>query len=255
MTDLVTAIAQTRSAVAAVMRIVTKASGKPGKQPTQFRIAMVGTAWCVAGGRHFLTAHHVLNGGKARDPKDKFCLFLVPGNGNPAYRFSVVDFPLEDAASDLAIISIDPGAQPGARASNLKVTFDEVPDGAAVVTCGFPAPIIVKGSVDQTGNWMGGQFFLKSHANTGIVSAHYTPDHGRLSYELSVGWHHGESGGPICRLEDGAVFSVMQSYRNIQSPNGVLAGPHQGVSLRTVRAKLEQLGAEVVSSSSSTEAA
>jgi hypothetical protein len=115
-------------------------------------------------------------------------------------------------------------------------------DGTRVITVGYPAPEIVGIKVDSQWNYGGGEFFLKSHANEGIVSAQYRIG-GVFIYELNVGWHHGESGGPIAALEDPpAVFSLMQQYRNIQSPHGLVAGPHRGCSLSGVQQELTALG-------------
>jgi hypothetical protein len=169
----------------------------------------------------------------------------VPENGPQAYHFPVTRFVLEEPANDYAVLEIDPGTS-GVRAEALPVSFGRVEDGTAVLTCGFPAPEIHAGQLDPLGNWMGGQFFLKSHANTGIVSANYDVTEGVTLYELNVGWHHGESGGPICRLEPLAAFSVMQHYRNVQSPHGVVAGPHRGVGVGVIETTLRELGATVV---------
>jgi hypothetical protein len=101
-------------------------------------------------------------------------------------------------------------------------------------------------NIDPQGNYRGGQFFLKSHANEGIVSAQYPmgPLH---MYEFNVGWHHGESGGPVVRLADPlAAFTIMQQYRNIQSPHGTVAGPHRGCALTSIRTEIEKLGTEIV---------
>ena len=66
-------------------------------------------------------------------------------------------------------------------------------------------------------------------------------------YEFNVGWHHGESGGPVLRLHDPiAAFTVMQPYRNIESPHGVVAGPHRGYALSAIRQDIERLGAQVL---------
>ena len=72
--------------------------------------------------------------------------------------------------------------------------------------------------------------------------AHY--DLGPLPiYELNVTWHNGESGGPIVALGDSpAAFSLMQQYRNVQTPLGVMPGPRRGVALSAVRADLAGLG-------------
>jgi hypothetical protein len=111
-----------------------------------------------------------------------------------------------------------------------------------VVTVGYPAPEIVNLNVDLHGNFVGGQFFLKSHANEGIVSAQYILG-GVPVYELNVGWHHGESGGPVVAVEDQpAAFLLMQHYRNIQSPHGKVAGPHRGCALSGIQQELERLG-------------
>jgi hypothetical protein len=65
-------------------------------------------------------------------------------------------------------------------------------------------------------------------------------------YELNVGWHHGESGGPIFTLEEvPAVFSIMQHYRNIQAPHGIIPGPHRGRSLSAIQKNLTDLGATI----------
>ena len=98
--------------------------------------------------------------------------------------------------------------------------------------------------VDVHGNWAGGQLLLKSHANEGIVAGQYEQN-GVQIFELNVGWHHGESGGPVVQLNPIAAFALMQSYRGIQSPNGVYAGPHQGRSINALRAALLSLGVAV----------
>jgi hypothetical protein len=126
------------------------------------------------------------------------------------------------------------------------VSFAAQQDGARVLTVGFPAPEILGLNIDAQGNYVGGQFFLKSHANEGILSAQYLL--GQLPvYEFNVGWHHGESGGPVVRLEDPiAAFTIMQQYRNIKSPHGTLPGPHRGCALSAIRPEIEGLGARVV---------
>src|SRR5262249_9494358 len=125
--------------------------------------------------------------------------------------------------------------------------FADPPDGSPVLTVGFPAPEINAVNIDPQMNYVGGQFFLKSHANEGIVSAQYDLGGSQL-YELNVGWHHGESGGPIVRLDDPpAVFSIMQHYRNITAPDGgLLPGPHRGLSLKVLEPQLQSLGAQIV---------
>ncbi len=50
-----------------------------------------------------LTAYHVFNEGKARDPKDKFYAIIVPQNGEKAYNFPVVRFPFESLELDLTV--------------------------------------------------------------------------------------------------------------------------------------------------------
>jgi len=70
---------------------------------------------------------------------------------------------------------------------------------------------------------------------------------GLVFYELNVGWHHGESGGPIFTLEAElpAVFSIMPHYKNIQAPHGIIPGPHRGRSLSAIEKKLTELGATI----------
>lgn len=100
-------------------------------------------------------------------------------------------------------------------------------------------------SIDPQGNWQRGDLFLKGHANTGIVACQFLID-GQSVYELNVGWHHGESGGPIAFLDPISVIAIMQGYRNVEAPTGKLVGPHFGRSLALIEGKLRELGASIV---------
>jgi hypothetical protein len=147
---------------------------------------------------------------------------------------------------DLAVLEVGPCATPDIHIPAIPVSFGRQPDGNRVLTVGFPAPEITAVNVDQQGNYQGGQFFLKSHANEGIISAQYDVEGGYL-YELNIGWHHGESGGPIVTLTDPpSAFSLMQHYRNIKSPHGVVAGPHRGHALSVIQQDLMSLGVSTV---------
>ncbi len=246
--SLCSAIATVRESVVAIFRFreMRPQTTKKGKvQPAQFNVGW-GSGFAVVADRYVITAFHVLNGGQPRSPKDKFLAFVVPGNGNPAFHFHVVGFPLERADLDLAVLEIGPCTTQGIHLPALPISFAAQPDGARVLTMGFPAPEVAGINVDAQGTYLGGQFFLKSHANEGIVSAQYPlgPMH---VYEFNVGWHHGESGGPVVRLDDPvAVFTVMQQYRNITSPHGIVAGPHRGCSLSAIQHDISHLGATVV---------
>jgi trypsin-like peptidase len=249
MADLTISIPRLRESVAAILRLhmTRKEAVKKGKvRPAQFQASLSGTAVCVVADRYLLTAFHILNGGQPRDAQDRFYAFTVPRNGGLAYHFPVIGFPLERADVDLAILEVGPSAIAGPQIPAAPVSFSPQPDGTRVITIGFPAPEIEGMTLDPHGNYMGGgQFFLKSHANEGIVAAQYDVGAHWL-YELNVGWHHGESGGPIATAADHpAVFSLMQHYRQIQSPHGVLPGPRRGVALSAVQAELLALGVTV----------
>ena len=236
--DLSQGIARVRESTIAVFRyrVLT---------PPQVNIGW-GSGFCIVDDRYIATAFHVLNGGQPRDPSDRFLAFVVPGNGDPAFHFPVVGFPVERPDLDLAVLEIGACATPGIRLPALPVALSAQPDGTRVVTLGFPAPEVSGLNIDQGGTYQGGQFFLKSHANEGIVSAQYSLGVARM-YELNVGWHHGESGGPVVRLEDPtAAFTVMQHYRNIASPHGMLAGPRRGCALSAIDQDLRRLGATLV---------
>ena len=245
MSDLITAIPTIRESVTAILRlhVVKPEKVKKGKvRPPQIGAALVGSAFCVVESKYLVTAYHTFNGGKPRDPKDKFYAFIVPGNGDPSYHFPVISFPLEKPDFDIAVLEVGACTTAGQHIPSIPVSFSQQADGSRVVTVGFPAPEISKLSLDQQGDYKGGQFFLKSHANEGIVSSQYIIG-GVLVYELNVGWHHGESGGPIVALTDPpAAFSLMQHYRNIKSPHGVVAGPHRGHALSMIQQELTNLG-------------
>ena len=250
MSDLMTAITIVRESVASIfrLRLVRPETVKKGKvKPPRFEAALTGSAFCIVADRYLLTAYHVFNGGKERaSSKDKFYVFIVPQNGGPAYHFPVVSFPIERQDLDVAVLEVGPCATPNMHIPAIPVSFARQADGNRVLTVGFPAPEIAAVKVDQQGNYQGGEFFLKSHANEGIISAQY--DIGDIYlYELNVGWHHGESGGPIVALTDPpAAFSLMQHYRNIMSPHGIVAGPHRGHALSVIQQDLMALGITTV---------
>jgi hypothetical protein len=250
MADLATAIPIVRDSVAGVLRIRMSRpeTVKKGKvRPAQFQASLGGSAFCVVADRYLVTGFHVLNGGQPRNPADSFYAFVVPGNGDPAFHFPVVAFPVGRPDLDVAVLEIGPCATAGVHVPAVPVSFTPRADGTRVITVGCPSPEIRGLNVDPQGNFQGGgQFFLKSHANEGIVSAQYVIA-GILLYELNVGWHHGESGGPVAAQQDQpAVFSLMQHYRNIQSPQGVVAGPHRGCALSGVQRELTALGVAAV---------
>lgn len=247
------AIAGVRDSVCAIMRIQegtkTPRKGKRTGQPSsrQFGVSFAGTGWCIVADRYVVTAHHILNDMKARLPKDKFVVFTAPGNGNRAYHFPVKGFVVEDPSSDLAILELGPAATAGQHIPAVPVTFARPPDGSRVLTFGFPAPVIQSVSLDRNGDYVAGRskFLLKGHANEGIVAAQY--DVGpNWAFEFNVAWHHGESGGPIFLHQPLAAFAVMQLYRNVESPHGVVAGPHVGRSLAAIQGQLASCGATVV---------
>jgi len=245
MPDLRTAIPLVRESAAAILRVrmVRPETVKKGKvRPAQFQATLAGSAFCVATDRYLVTAFHVLNGGQPRNTQDRFYVFVVPGNGDHAFHFPVIGFPVERSDLDMAVLEIGPCATAGVRLTAVPVSFDRQPDGARVITVGYPSPEIAGLNVNAQGDFLGGQFFLKSHANEGIVSAQYVIG-GVPVYELNVSWHHGESGGPIAALADPpGVFSLMQHYRNVQSPHGTVAGPHRGTALSAIQPDLTGLG-------------
>ena len=157
--------------------------------PRQVASTMVGSAFCIVSDRYLMTAHHIFNKGESRDPNDTFYAFVVPKNDGPAYYFPVISFPIECQDSDMAVFEIGPCATPGIQLPALPVTFDPQPDGTPVVTVGFPAPEIAQLYLDEHGNFAGGDLFLKSYANDGIVSAQYAFKAMHM-YELNVDWHH-----------------------------------------------------------------
>ena len=240
------AIPIVRESVAAILRIQSKkVKNKKSKTPP-FAAGMAGSAFCVVNNKYVLTAQHILNGGKARNLNDKFFAMVVPQNGDSAYYFPIISFPIERQDLDMAVLELGACSESSVHMPALPVSFKSYPDGAPVITVGFPSPEVLQVNIDATGNYKGGQMFLKSHANSGMVSARYSM--GKiLLYELNVGWHHGESGGPIVTASDHpAVFSLMQHYRNVQTQHGVVAGPHRGGSLSMIQQDLLNLGVTAV---------
>jgi hypothetical protein len=249
-TDLTTAIPLVRKSVAALLRIRrTEPEGiTPGTvQPARFEAHVGGSAFCVADDRYLVTAFHILNGGQPPKEGDRFHALIVPDNGDRGFHFPIVGCPVVRPDLDIVVLEVGRCATTGIHLPSLPVSLAPRPDGTRVVTMGYPSPTIKGLNIDPSGNFMGGaHFFLKSHANEGIVSGQYVIND-ILLYELNVGWHHGESGGPVVAIGDRPeVFSVMQHYRNIESPHGIVAGPHRGCALSNIRGELLGLGIEAV---------
>ena len=248
MPDLIASIQKLRESIVAILKIRLKNPEKQKKNkiiPAKYELSFCGTGFCIVSDRYVMTAYHVFNEGKIRDPKDKFYAFIVPNNDKNAYYFPIIGYPLERSDLDIAIIELGKCGTPSIALPSVTLTTEPQLDGTQVITIGFPAPIIINVSLDPYGNYQGGQFFLKSHANEGIISAKYEMGI-KTIYELNVGWHHGESGGPIAiPFMPPTVFSIMQNYRNIQSPHGIMAGPHCGCDFLNIQNELTLLGIDL----------
>jgi len=246
--DLIGAISVVRKSVVAILRyrlVRSETKKKTKVRPAKYKAGW-GSGFCIVTDRYIVTAFHVLSDAQHRNQSDRFVAFVVPDNDDPAYHFPVIGYPVERPDLDLAVLEIGQCTTAGIQLPAVPVTFAAQHDGSRVLTIGFPAPEIAGLNIDSDGNYIGGQFFLKSHANEGILSAQYLLGHAPV-YEFNVGWHHGESGGPVLRLEDPvAAFTVMQQYRSIQSPYGVVAGPHRGCALSSIRQDIQRLGAQVL---------
>lgn len=236
--ELIDAISSIRNSVCAILKIHRESH-------QTFQVSIVGTGWCIEAKRIIVTAFHVFNNQQPRDTNDKFYALFVPDNGPRAWHTPVVNFHLEDSSLDMAILEIDPTPLQSLNITAIPISFKDIPDGKRVITCGFPSPQIVNARVDRNGNWGGGDLFLKSHANEGIVSGQFDTNELKI-YELNVGWHHGESGGPIVCVSPLSAISIMQRYRNIQGPHGTMAGPHQGNSLKAIENNLQQFDIKII---------
>jgi len=118
MADLARVVPRVRDSVAAILRLrlTRPETVKKGKvRPAQFQAALCGSAFCVLADRYLVTAFHVLNDGEARVAADKFYAFVVPGNGDAAFHFPIVGFPVERPDVDLAVLELGPCATPGIR--------------------------------------------------------------------------------------------------------------------------------------------
>ncbi|MBA7688014.1 hypothetical protein ES703_96488 [subsurface metagenome] len=231
--EMATNIKQVRNSVCGLLR-VHHVSGN------QYNVAIVGTAWCVIRNHYFVTAYHVLNNGQARNQNDKFFILRAPENGPKLERTPVVAFTFEDQACDYAILEIN--RQEGATLvfDALTIYTGQVEDGTKVLTYGYPSPKVSRAGINKQGQLIGINTVLLSHGNEGIVASQYAQGQYHM-YELNVGWHHGESGGPILILNPPRVLAIMQRYKNISTPHGTVAGPHLGVSIEAISSQIANL--------------
>jgi hypothetical protein len=140
MNTMTKAIPIVRESVAAILRIQSKkVKNKKSKTPP-FVAGMAGSAFCVVKDKYVLTAQHILNGGKVRNLNDKFFAIVVPQNGDPAYHFPIISFPLERQDLDMAVLELGACTESGIHMTALPVSFSSYPDGTPVITVGFPSP-------------------------------------------------------------------------------------------------------------------
>lgn len=250
MSNLNSKIIRLRESVVAILGLTqvsppkTPASGKP--TPAKYNVRW-GSGFCVVDNKYVVTANHVLlENNKARNPKTKFYAFIVPSNGNSAYHFPIKTFTLERKDVDMAILELGTCSDPKQNLPASPITFSTPSDGSKVITVGFPSPAVHAINADKKGNYKGGNFLLRSFANEGIVAAQY--DLGKLpAIEFNVAWNIGESGGPIATQDDEpAIFSLMQHYRNVQTPHGIQPGPRRGLSLSLLKSDLKSIGVTIV---------
>src|SRR6476659_7279457 len=110
---------------------------KKGKvRPAQFEVGW-GSGFCVLGDKYLVTAFHVLNGGKPREPSAKYYALTVPGNANPFFHLPVISFPIERADLDIAVLEIGACSRANVHVPALPVTFAPQADGMQVLTMGF----------------------------------------------------------------------------------------------------------------------
>lgn len=239
--SVVAAIRAVRDSVGALLRLTL--------DPTSgtFHVVLTGTVWCVVPDRVFVTAHHVLNDGKARDPNHRYFVVQAPKNGSLLHYWPVTSFLIEDSQRDMVVLEapVPPGAPIAVPA--VPVSLAPPPDGTSVFTYGCPAPVITSATVSPQGDLTSLHTVLFTHAATGIVAAQYPIPTGDTLLEFDVAWHHGESGGPVLSVADPPVaFSIMQRYRIIQGPLGRMDGPRQGLALVSLGPLLSSLGASLV---------
>jgi Trypsin-like peptidase domain len=247
MMELKTVIATARRSVVAIMKVHPNGK-KDGAGNLQFDVGIVGTAFCVVSNKSYVTAHHVLNGGKPREAGDKFFVFRSQQRVGTIAHFPITHFHLEDAASDIAIFDAATPPGVGIDITSLPVCDGLQEDGTAVLTYGFPAPLVMAGSLDLTGNWVGGKVMIVGNANIGIVAgSELDAATNNLIYHFNVGWHNGESGGPVALLDPLAVIAIMQANRDIVTQRGdTVRGPRIGRALSWVKAYLQAVGASFV---------
>ena len=241
--ELIPAIAHIRRSACAILRVRAKrnvSSTDPALVP-RFEMGFVGSGVCIVEKKYVLTAQHIFNGGQARDVNDKFVVFTLTENNLQAFHCAVIGFPIEHATHDLAVMELGKPVDARFVLEPLPISMDTFVEGSEVVTYGFPSPVVTGANLDAEGNFLGGgNFFLKGHANTGIVSACYDLQ-GAIHYAFNVDWVHGESGGIVCDLATLHLFTIMQSYRTIGTPNGVMAGPRLGRGFQSIAKELRAL--------------
>lgn len=231
-------ISAMRDSVVAILRVHPTGG-------TKWMAKIAGTGCCIVDNHYILTAYHIFNDGKQRISNDRFYACCVPQNGPIYQSVPIISYPFEDVVNDMAILEIDPKTNVKFSVNSLDITFRDHDDGEPVITMGFPEPKINNAQVDAQFNWRGGDMFLKSYANEGIISAQFDVNSIKI-YEFNVHWFEGESGGPIVSVDPFSVFAVMQSYRPITTPTGMVPGPRQGRPLSLIEPDLRSLGATIV---------
>jgi len=165
-------------------------------------LTLVPPAWWTGSASGFIfskegfivTNHHVIDGAK------RIAIDVKLGEEWKSVEAEVVAF---DAASDLAILKIDPKAIGHIRSIPYSINPDPANLGTKVFTLGFPETDVLGSELKFTEGSVSSRSGFKGNVTT---------------YQISVPLHPGNSGGPLFNEEGdliGVVNSGVQSMQNV----------------------------------------
>jgi len=181
----------------------------------------------VAAPNRFITAAHVINNqekGEFFQHQDGDKYYLLRHDDEGSWHYRIFEPKLNDKIFiyqniDLAIIYLDSEFYQAKdkifvnRDDFIRISKDFLPIGSEVGVLGYPL-CILKFENSEINKPLIGNILLR--ADRGVINCRYQTPETNFSYEFSLAFNPGNSGGPIFDVKTGKVVSIVRGYKVIK---------------------------------------
>lgn len=205
--------------------LIARVRQNPGSNPPTFSVRALGTGF-IAAPHRMVTAAHVLDNTAPdadefarHQPGDEYMLIRREQNDDSYWhktKYTLgIDMFIYPVPKDLGVVHLPNHFYLPGKAEEhdfLQVSQEFCGLATPVGVLGYPLPILqfVNNDLHQP---QGGDILPR--VDQGIINTRYTTADHTLTYEFTMAFNPGNSGGPIINLEDGKVVSWVYGYKEI----------------------------------------